>query len=154
MLRKFFLIFWSKGKWKYNIKMWDAVKAILRGKFIALVECSLEGLMLKLKLQYFGYLMQRADLLEKTLMLGKTEGRRTRWQRARWLDGITDSPDWIWANSGRYWRTGKPGVLQFMGWQRIRHNWATELNWGASGTLLRGPVWLCCLLIAGTLLCH
>ena len=56
--------------------------------------CSLEGLMLKLKLQYFGHLMQRADSFEKTLMLGKTEGRRRReQQRVRWLDGITDSMD-------------------------------------------------------------
>ena len=56
--------------------------------------CSLEGLMLKLKLQYFGHLMQRADSLAKTLMLGKTGGRRRRgWQRMRWLDGITDSMD-------------------------------------------------------------
>ena len=56
--------------------------------------CSLEGLMLKLKLQYFGHLMQRADSLEKTLMLGKTEGRRRRGrQRMRWLDGMTDSMD-------------------------------------------------------------
>ena len=57
-------------------------------------ECPLEGLMLKLKLQYFGHLIQRADSLEKTLMLGKIEGRRRRgWQRMRWLDGITDSVD-------------------------------------------------------------
>ena len=57
-------------------------------------ECSLEGLMLKLKLQYFGHLMQRADSYEKTLMLGKVEGRRRRrQQRMRWLDGITDSVD-------------------------------------------------------------
>ena len=55
--------------------------------------CSLEGLVLKLKLQYFGHLMQRADSFEKTLMLGKTEGRRRRPQRIRWLDGITDSMD-------------------------------------------------------------
>ena len=53
--------------------------------------CSLEGLMLKLKLQYFGHLMRRADSFEKTLMLGKTEGRRREQQRMRWLDGITDS---------------------------------------------------------------
>ena len=57
-------------------------------------ECPLEGLMLKLKLQHFGHLIQRADSLEKTLMLGKIEGRRRRgWQRMRWLDGITDSVD-------------------------------------------------------------
>ena len=55
--------------------------------------CSLEGLILKLKLQYFGHLMQRADLLEKTLMLGKIEGGRRGRQRMRWLDGITDSMD-------------------------------------------------------------
>ena len=58
------------------------------------LECSLEGLMLKLKLQYFGHLMRRADSLEKTLILGKIEGRRRRgWQWMRWLDGITDSMD-------------------------------------------------------------
>ena len=56
-------------------------------------ECSLEGLMLKLKLQYFGHLMRRTDLLEKTLMLGKTEGRRRGQQRMRWLEGITNSMD-------------------------------------------------------------
>ena len=55
--------------------------------------CSLEGLLLKLKLQYFGHLMQRADSLEKTLMLGKIEGRKRGQQRMRWLDGITDSMD-------------------------------------------------------------
>ena len=60
--------------------------------------CSLEGLMLKLKLQYFGHLMQRADSFEKTLMLGKIEGRRKGRQRMRWLDGITDSMD---MSSGR-----------------------------------------------------
>ena len=67
--------------------------------------CSLEGLMLKLKLQYFGYLMRRVDSLEKTLMLGGIEGRRRRGgQRMRWLDGITDSMDVIlvWVNSGSW----------------------------------------------------
>ena len=93
-------------------------------------EYSLEGLMLKLKLQYFGHLMRRADSFEKTLMLGKIEGRRRRrWQRMRWLDGITDSMDMSWVNSGSWWWTGRPGVLRFMGSQRVGHDWATELNW-------------------------
>ena len=64
--------------------------------------CSLEGLMLKLKLQYFGHLMQSPDSFEKTLMLGKTEGRRSGQQRMRWLDGMTNLT-WVWVNSGRWW---------------------------------------------------
>ena len=93
--------------------------------------CSLEGLMLKLKLQYFGHLMRRADSLEKTLMLGEIEGRRRRgWQRMR--DGWVASPTqwtWVWVNSRCWWWTGRPGMLRFMGSQRVRHNWVTELNW-------------------------
>ena len=70
-------------------------------------EYSLEGLMLKLKLQYFGHLMQRADSLGKTLMLGKIEGRRWRdQQRMRWLGGIPTQWTWVWANSGREWEQG------------------------------------------------
>ena len=77
-------------------------------------EYSLEGLMLKLKLQHFSYLMGRTDLNEKTLMLGKIEGRRRRGrQRMRWLDGITDSMD-MSLSSGSWWWTGKPGVLLSM----------------------------------------
>ena len=84
-----------------------------------------EGLMLKLKLQYFGHLMRTVDSLEKTLMLGGIGGRRRRgWQRMRWLDGITDAMDIT--NFGRWWGTGRPGVLQSMGSQGVRHDWATE----------------------------
>ena len=91
---------------------------------------SLEGMMLKLKLQYFGHLMRSVDSLEKTLMLGRIGGRRRRGrQRMRWLDGITDWWTWVCVNSGSWWWTGRPGLLRFMGLQRVRHDWATELNW-------------------------
>ena len=82
---------------------------------------SLEGMMLKLKLQYFGHLMWRVDSLEKTLMLGGTGGRKRRGrQRMRWLNVIR-------VNSESWSRTGKPCVLQFM--QRVGHDWAMEMNW-------------------------
>ena len=87
-------------------------------------EYSLEGLMLKLKLQYFGHLMWRTDSLEKTLMLVKIESKRRRWwQRMRWLDGITNSLNgWVWAGYRSWWQTGKPGVMQSMGSQRVKHD--------------------------------
>ena len=90
-------------------------------------ECSLEGLILKLKLQSFGHLMWRADLLGKTLMLGKIQGKK--WRGNRGWDGWTASlTQWtsVWANSRRQWRTGKPAVLLSMGSQRVRHDWVTE----------------------------
>ena len=92
-------------------------------------EYSLEGLMLKLKLQYFGQLMWRTDSFEKTLMLGKIEGRRRRgWQRMRWSNGITNPMTWVWVNSWSWWWTERPGMLQSMESQRVRQDWATELN--------------------------
>ena len=89
-------------------------------------EYSLEGLVLKL--QIFGHLMWRT--FEKTLMLGMIEGGRRRgWQRMRWLDASPTQWTWVWLNSGSGWWTERPGVLQSMGLQRVRHNWVTEVNW-------------------------
>ena len=95
--------------------------------------CSLKGLMLKLKLQYFGHLMRRTDYFKRPwcwerLRVGG-EGDDRGW------DGCMTSPThwtWVQVNSGSWWWTGRPGVLQFMGSQRIRHNWATKLNWRKS----------------------
>ena len=90
--------------------------------------------MLKLKLQYFGHLMQRADSFEKTLMLGKIEGRRRGGHNRGW-DGWMASPTWwtwVWVGSSSWWWTGRPGMLRSMGLQRIGHDWATELNWTES----------------------
>ena len=92
--------------------------------------CSLEGLMLKLKPQYFGHLMRRADWLEKTLMLGGIEGRRRRGrQRMRWIDGIIDSMEMGFGGLQELWWTGRSGVLRFIGSQKVGLDWATELNW-------------------------
>ena len=106
-------------------------------------EYSLEGLMLKLKLQYFGPLMWRTDSLEKTLVLGKIEGGRKRGQqRMRWLDNILALWTWVWVSPWCWWWTGKPGVLWSMGLQTVGHYWMTELNCTDSCTS-RTPLNLC-----------
>ena len=88
---------------------------------------SLEGLMLKLKLQYFGHLMWRTNSFEKTLMLRKIEGGKRRgWQRMRWLDGITTWWTRVWTGVRSWWWSRRPGVLQSMGSQRVGHDWETE----------------------------
>ena len=91
---------------------------------------SLEGLMLKLKLQYFGHLMRRTDSLEEMLMLGRLKAGGE--EDNKGWDGWMASPTrwtWVWVNSGSWWRTGKPGVLWSMKSQRVGHDWVTELNW-------------------------
>ena len=98
--------------------------------------CSLEGLMSKLKLQYFGHLMWRAESFEKTLMLGRLraggEGDDRRWDG--WMASLTQWT-WVWVNSRSWW--WRPGVLQFMGSQRVGHDWETELNWNEGKDLKR-----------------
>ena len=123
--RCFWMWCWSRllrVPWTARRSNHSILKAISPG-------CSLEGLMLKLKLQHFGHLMQRADSSEKTLMLGKTEsGRRRGWQRMRWL--------WHhWLNGHEFGQTpgvgdGQGGLACCNPWDcRVRHDWVTELNW-------------------------
>ena len=116
--------------WRRLLRVpWSALQSILEIS----PGCSLKGLMLKLKLQFFGHLMWRADSFEKTLMLGGIEGRRRRGrQRMRWLELHHQLNGYGFGWTQSWWRTGRPGVLRFMGLQRVRHDWATELNWTAT----------------------
>ena len=116
--RRLLRVPWTAGR--YNLSILKEISP----------ECSLEGRMLKLKLQYFGHLMWRADSFEKTLMLGKIraggEGDDRGWDG--WMASLTQWT-WVWVYSGRWWWTGKPVVLQSMGSQRVGHDWESELNW-------------------------
>ena len=109
--------------WRRLLRVpWTARRSILKEISPG---CSLEGLMLKLKLQCFGHLMGRVDSLEKSLML-EGEGDDRGWDG--WM-ALPTQWTWVWVNSGSWWWTGRPGMLQSMGLQRVGHNWVTELNW-------------------------
>ena len=127
-------VWWdTKNTMDFWISVWSNVSARRSNQFILKEispEYSLEGLMLKLKLQFFGHLMWRTDSFEKTLMLWKIGGGRRGDDRGwdGWMASLTRWA-WVWVNSGSWRWRGKPGVLHSMGLQRIRHDWVTELNW-------------------------
>ena len=120
-----------------GVELWRKLTA----KELMLSGISLEGMMLKLKLQYFGHLMRRGDSLEETLMLGGIgaggEGDDRGWDG--WMASLTRWT-WVWVNSGSWWWTGRSGVLRFMGSQRVGHDWVTELNWMDRGVFPGGSV--------------
>ena len=126
MLKYWYVELWS---WRRLLRVpWTARRSNQSIRKEISPEYSLEERMLKLKLQYFGHLMWRTDSLEKTLMLGKIEGRSRRDDRGwdGWMASLTQWT-WVWVNTGSWWWTGRPGVLQSLGLQRVE---LTEwLNW-------------------------
>ena len=133
--------------WELDVNKAQCFQTVVLGKTLeSLLDCKeiqpvnpkgnqlwiiIERLMLKLKHQYFGHLLQSTDSLEKILMLGKIKGRRrdeTEDEIDGWMASLTQWT-WVWVNSGSWWWTGRPGVLRFMGSQRVGNDWATELNW-------------------------
>ena len=123
--------------------LWTWEECVFYYYWMEYPEYSLEELMLKLKLQYFGHLMERADSLEKT-DAGKDwrqeEKGMTGWNG--WMASLTQWT-WVWTTSGRWWRTRKPGMLQSMGKKRVRHDWATEQQ-GFYNCHLDPADWWCC----------
>ena len=120
--------------WRRLLRVpWTARRSILKE---IIPEYSLEGLMLTLTLQYFGHLMWKTNSLEKILMLGKIEGRRRGWQRMSWLDGVTDSMDMNLSKLQGLVIDREAWHAAIHGLQRIRHDWATELNWFADDMIV------------------
>ena len=116
--------------------------------------CSLERLMLKLTLQYFGHLMWRADSLEKTLMLGKRLKARGEGDSIGWDGWMASLTQWTWVSRNWGW-TGRPGVLQSMGLKRVRLDWSTELNWIVLSDLMHVLYYMQCLKqLKSSILCH
>ena len=115
----------GENSWE-SLELWRSNQSILKE---IIPEYSLEELMLILKFQYFGHLMQRSSSLEKTMMLGKMkaggDGGDRGWDG--WMTSLIQWT-WVWENSGSWWWTGKPGVPQSTELQRVIHDWATELN--------------------------
>ena len=126
----------EQWRWKRLLRVpWTARRSNQSILKEIIPEYSLEVLMLKLKLQYFGHQIRGIDSFEKTLMLGKIEDWRRRGNRGwdGWMASLTQWT-WVWVNSGSWRWTGRPGMLQSMGWQRVGHDWVTE--WNTTGKCL------------------